>query len=130
MPFKRLSLAAVLAMSLALRVSAHHSHSNYDVTKWTILEGTVKQVHLINPHSWLYVEVKDDKGQSAVWALEATNPAALLKNGIERSFIRQGDTIKARCHVLKDGSRGCLLGFVTPMHGDTARGHGVEKQWD
>ena len=31
---------------------------------------------------------------------------------------------------MKDGSDGCLLGFVTPLHGDPARGHGVEKEWD
>jgi hypothetical protein len=30
----------------------------------------------------------------------------------------------------RDGSNGCLLGFLTPMHGDTVRGHGVEKEWD
>ncbi len=41
-----------------------------------------------------------------------------------------GDKIKARCHLLRDASPGCLLGFVTPMHGDKARGHGVEHQWD
>jgi hypothetical protein len=37
-----------------------------------------------------------------------------------------GDTIKVRCHLLRDRGEGCLLGFVTPMHGDKARGHGVE----
>src|SRR5918996_1041046 len=31
---------------------------------------------------------------------------------------------------VKDAATGCLLGFVTPMHGDAARGHGVEKDWD
>ena len=34
------------------------------------------------------------------------------------------------CILFKDGSNGCLLGFVTPLHGDVARGHGVEKNWD
>jgi len=125
-----LNLTTVIAVVLSLPAIAHHSHSNYDVTKWTTLEGTVKQVHLINPHSWIYVEVKNAQGQPAVWALEATSPGGLQRNGIDRSFLKQGDPIKARCHALKDGTSGCLLGFVTPMHGDAARGHGVEKQWD
>ncbi len=35
-----------------------------------------------------------------------------------------------RCHLLRDGSNGCLLGYVTPMHGDPVRGDGVELEWD
>ena len=82
MQFKFSSLAATFAVSLALPAWAHHSHGNYDVTKWTQFEGTVKEVHLMNPHSWIYLEVKDDKGQPTLWALEATNPRGLLRIGI------------------------------------------------
>ena len=45
-------------------------------------------------------------------------------------IARAGDRIKARCHQLRDGANGCLLGFITPLHGDAARGHGVEREWD
>jgi hypothetical protein len=128
---KRLSLAvAVTAVCLAAPVSAHHSHGNYDLTKWTTMEGTVKEVHMLVPHSWIYLDVKDGKGQPVTWALEATGPGGLQKVGVKRDDVRPGDTIKVRCHLLRDGSSGCLLGFVTPMHGETARGHGVEKDWD
>jgi len=130
MQFKSLSLATICAVSLALPLWAHHSHGNYDTTKWTPFEGTVKEVHLINPHSWIYLEVKSDTVQPTVWALEATNPLGLQRNGIKREDVRSGDTIKVRCHLLRDGSNGCLLGYVTPFHGDAARGHGVEKEWD
>ncbi len=124
------SLAVVCALSLAWPVWAHHSHGNYDTTKWTSFEGTVKEVHLINPHSWIYLDVKDDKGQTTPWALEATGPTGLQRNGIKREDVKVGDAIKVRCHLLRDGSNGCLLGYVTPMHGDQARGHGIEKEWD
>lgn len=130
MQFKSLSLAGMCAVAFAFPAWAHHSHNNYDLAKWTIMEGTVKEVHLLVPHSWIYLEVKDDKGQPTVWALEATGPAGLQKVGIKREDVRPGDTIKVRCHVLRDGSSGGLLGFVTPIHGDPGRGHGVEKDWD
>jgi hypothetical protein len=130
MQFKASGLAAICAMSFVLPVSAHHSHSNYAVSEFTQLEGTVKAVHWLNPHSWIYLEVKDDKGQMAQWALEAANPAAILANGVTREHVKPGDIIKVRCHRIRDGSNGCLLGFVTPTHGDVARGHGVEKEWD
>jgi hypothetical protein len=53
-----------------------------------------------------------------------------LGNGVKREDVRAGDAIKARCHQLRDGANGCLLGFITPLHGDAARGHGVEREWD
>ncbi len=124
-------IAAALSIAgLAVPVSAHHSHASYDVTKWIQLEGTVKQVVLISPHSLLYLDVKDEHGDTATWALEATAPAGILRNGVKREDVRPGDRVKARCHVLRDGAKGCLLGFVTPLHGDAARGDGVEREWD
>jgi len=130
MSFRSLSLAALCAVALAVPVWAHHSHNNYAISDFTLLEGTVKQLHLVVPHSWVYIEVKDEKGEPAMWALEATGPQGLLRNGIKREDVKIGDSIKVRCHRLRDGSNGCLLGFVTPNHGDMARGHGVEKEWD
>lgn len=130
MQLKSLSLAAFCAVFLSLPSWSHHSHGNYDTTKWISFEGTVKEVHLVNPHSWIYLEVKDAKNQAEMWALEATNPAGLQRNGIKREDVKPGDSIKVRCHLLRDGSNGCLLGYVTPTHGDSARGHGVEKEWD
>jgi hypothetical protein len=124
--------AAVAASMLALAAPtfAHHSHASYDVSKWTLLEGTVKQVVLISPHSLVYLDVEDEHGDTATWSLEATAPAGIFRNGVQREDVRPGDRIKARCHVLKDGAKGCLLGFITPLHGDAARGAGVERQWD
>jgi hypothetical protein len=127
---KFLSLAAMCAVALAVPAWAHHSHNAYEVTKWSMLEGTVKEIHLINPHSWIYLDVKDDKGVTTTWALEAAGPGAITGNGVKRDDVKLGDLIKVRCHGLRDGSNGCLLGFVTPMHGDRARGHGVELEWD
>jgi hypothetical protein len=130
MPLKLFSFAAISAVALTLTASAHHSHGNYDITKWMNFEGTVKEVHLINPHSWIYVEVKDEKGEPKILALEATNPTGLQRKGIKREDVQPGDRIKVRSHPLRDGGNGAILGFVTPLHGDPARGHGVEKEWD
>jgi hypothetical protein len=130
MLMRSLCLAAACAVSAVLPVRAHHSHNNYDTATWTTMEGTVTEVHRLVPHSWVYMDVKDAKGQTATWALEATGPGGLEKVGVKVNDVRPGDRIKVRCHLLRDGATGCLLGFVTPMHGDAARGHGIEKDWD
>ena len=121
------TLSTLLVGSMAF---AHHSHANYDISKWTVIEGTVKQVVMIASHSIVYLDVKGERGETATWALEATGPGGLVKVGVKPNDLQPGDAVKVRCHLLKDGSSGCLLGFVTPMHGDKARGHGVEIEWD
>ena len=127
---KHLTLVTVCVLAIAAPAGAHHSHGNYDLTTWTTMSGEVKELHLLVPHSWVYLDVKDSKGEVTTWALEATGPAGLTKVGVKREDVRPGDQIRVRCHLLRDGSNGCLLGFLTPMHGDSARGHGVEKDWD
>ena len=130
MPLKRLGVAAICALALAVPLSAHHSHGNYDLSTWTTMEGVVKQVILVVPHSIVYVDIKSQKGELVTWSLEATGVRGVLANGVKKEDVQTGDRIKIRCHLLRDGSPGCLLGFITPDHGDMARGHGVEREWD
>lgn len=117
-----LSVAAIVAVCFTLSASAHHSHGQYEET-FRDITGVVKEVHFVLPHSWVYIEVKDAKGETQLWALEATGRTALEKMGINREYIKQGDTIKARCHPLRDGSNGCLLGFLKARDGSV-------KNWD
>jgi hypothetical protein len=124
------ALSAVIVAAASLPIWAHHSHNSYEVTVWSSLEGTVKEVHLMNPHSWIYLDVVDANGETTTWALEAAGPGSIMENGVKPEDVRPGDRIEVRLHLLRDGTNGGLLGFVTPMHGDQARGHGVELEWD
>ena len=118
----RFSLAAICAMAFVLPASAHHSHGNY-VDTFKDIQGVVKEIHFVVPHSWVYIEVKDASGQPQLWALEATGRGGLERIGVTREYIKTGDTIKARCHPLRDGSNGCLLGFLKARDGSV-------KDWD
>ena len=118
----KVSLAILCAISFAVSASAHHSHGQYDQA-FTDIEGVVTELHLINPHSWLYIEVKNDGGEPELSALEATGRGGLERIGVTREYIKPGDTIKARCHPLRDGTNGCLLGFLKAADGTV-------KNWD
>ncbi len=123
MPFKSgLRLATICAMAFVLPVSAHHSHGNY-VDTFMDIEGVVKELHLVVPHSWIYLEVKDSNGEPQMWALEATSRTGLQRIGVTPDYVKPGDTVKARCHHLRDGSNGCLLGFLKAKDGTV-------KDWD
>jgi hypothetical protein len=112
MKLKSLVFATVAAVALTWTAWAHHAHSNYDTNSFTNLEGTVKQLRWMNPHTWIYMEVTD-QGKPVVWTLEGGSPNALVREGWKKEDIKVGETIKVRCHRLKDGANGCLLGFVT-----------------
>ena len=130
MKFIPLLLATLVAAAATQRVSAHHSQGMYDISTWTTLEGTIRRVRWTNPHAWVFVDVEDEQGQMQTWALEGGSPRAIEGEGVGRDHLLPGDRVSARCHQLRDGSAGCVLGFVTPMHGDPARGHGVERPWN
>lgn len=121
------AVLSTLGLSLAL---AHHSHNAYEITVWSELEGTVSEVIIMNPHSWMYLDVTDENGEVTTWAIEAASPAQIYENGVKPEDVQPGDRVKVRIHLLRDGTNGGLLGFVTPLHGDPARGHGLEMHWD
>ena len=55
------------------------------------MDGEVKEVHLLVPHSWIYLDVKDDKRRKpTTWALEATGPTGLTKVGVKREDVQAG----------------------------------------
>ena len=118
----RLSLVAVGIIGFVVAASAHHSHGNYEET-FRDIEGVVTELHLLTPHSWVYIEVKGASGSPQVWALEATSRGGLEKIGVTRESLKAGDRIKARCHPLRDKTNGCLLGFLKAPDGTV-------KDWD
>ena len=116
-------LTGACVVLIWLSASAHHSHGQYEET-FRDIEGVVKELHLLTPHSWLYIEVKDAAGGAPqVWALEATTRGQLEKMGISRDSLKAGEVVRARCHPLRDKTNGCLLGFLKTSDGSV-------KDWD
>ena len=112
MKLQSLILAAVAAVFLTGSAWAHHSHANYNTTTSNQLEGTVKELRWMNPHTWIYLEVMD-QGKPAVWVLEGGGPAGLTRNGWTKEDVSPGETLKVKCNPLKDGSRGCLVQTIS-----------------
>ncbi len=120
---KRLALVFTATLAVTLTGWAHHSHGNYEMTEYTELDGTVADLYFINPHAWLYMDVETEAGETITWAMEAAGASTLTRAGISEDELEPGDRIHVKCHALRDGSPGCLLGFVTTPDG-------VVKEWD
>jgi hypothetical protein len=107
--FRRNVLAAALAgagVSLALPATAHHSFAMFDHAVTIKLNGTVKQVEWVNPHSWIHMVTTDAAGKEITWSFEAGSVAQLIQEGWKQDSVRAGDKVEMTYHPLKDGSFG------------------------
>ena len=96
MTHMRLYGAALAAGILLLpaAVSAHHAITGfYDPQKTVMLTGTVTRFDWGNPHTFIYLDVKDDNGATANWALEGNGPGRLSRTGWSKTTLKPGDVV-------------------------------------
>lgn len=96
----------VLALSAGvLPIEAHHSFSaEYDASKAVRITGLISKVEWTNPHSYIYLDVKDDHGNFVTWTCEGGAPNALSRRGFRKNDIKLGDTVTIDGYGAKDGS--------------------------
>ena len=103
--FKSGTIVIMLVATLAVRASAHHSFAaEYDAKKPVTLKGTVTKVEWVNPHGWIYVDVKQANGKVANWAVEAGSPAVLARRGLKKTFLSIGAEVVITGYQARDGS--------------------------
>lgn len=112
----RRSLAVALAAALMLSIAplvAHHSAAGIDRTKSVTVTGTIKEFRWANPHSWIDVDVPNDKGAPVTWSVEMTSPTFLVRAGWKSSTLKSGDKVSVTLRPFKNGDPGGLFVSVT-----------------
>ena len=85
-------------------VLAHHAFTaEFDATKPVKLKGTVTKMEWVNPHSWIYVDVKTDDGKVEPWAVEAGAPNAMFRRGWNKNSIPVGIEVVIDGYRAKNG---------------------------
>jgi Family of unknown function (DUF6152) len=93
---------------------AHHSFSaEFDAKQTVTLKGSVTKVEWLNPHIWLYLDVKDDSGKVAHWQCEGGAPNSLARNGWSKAALKEGDEVTIEGSLAKDKSNTCNASRVT-----------------
>jgi hypothetical protein len=111
--------ACVLGLGLASSAYAHHSMAGFDRSKTVTLTGTVKQFKWANPHSWIELDVPNDKGETETWNLEMTAPGILARAGWKSTMLKPGDKVTIVARPLTSGEIGGQFVSVTFADGVT-----------
>ena len=91
---RRRVVAALAAVTLSgAAVAAHHSYSATYESREITLEGRLMQFVYRNPHSFVHVQAKDDKGVEQRWAVEWSGTAQLDRSGVTRETLKVGDQV-------------------------------------
>ena len=118
----KLASTVIVTAALALTCSAagaHHSFAMFDLGKDVIVEAVIKEVQFTNPHVWLQILVRDDKGVETEWSIESGAPGMMLRNGWKPSTLKAGDKVTLTMHPLRNGNPGGSLVRVKVPDGRT-----------
>jgi hypothetical protein len=107
---KMLKKLAIVIIGTAMLLSglpawAHHAFAaEFDANKPIKLRGVVTKWEVINPHSWIHLDVKDASGKVTNWAIEGGSPNSLFRMGFTKDSLPPGTEIVVEGYQAKDGS--------------------------
>ena len=95
---------AATVLSTAVPVLAHHAFSSeFDQSKPIKLSGEITKLEWVNPHAWLFVDVKGADGKVVGWRFEMGAPNALLKAGWSKNDIKPGTAVTVNGFLARSG---------------------------
>jgi hypothetical protein len=100
-----LGLLAMAGLAAGIPAYAHHSFAaEFDGSRSLRLTGTITRIEWSNPHSYFFIDVKDEKGNVANWGCEGAGPGALTRRGWKKGDVKLGDILIVDGYPAKDGS--------------------------
>jgi len=100
-----LAFASLGVLVAAAPVAAHHSFAaEFDEKAPITLKGTLSKMEWLNPHTWIYVDVKQPDGKVVTWAIEGAAPNGLIRRGLRKADFPIGSELSIEGYRAKNGS--------------------------
>ena len=96
-------LTAVLLLASAPTFAHHAFAAEFDADKPFVVKGEVTKIKWVNPHSWLYFDVKQADGSSANWGFEFGAPFSLKQKGLTKAALPIGTEVTIKGYRAKNG---------------------------
>jgi hypothetical protein len=111
--FFRSSLLTGLGLAaVSVPMLAHHGTGMYDMSHPVTVTGVVKRFEWTNPHAYIYLDVKDEKGNTVEWAVEMMALNHLKSYGWARATVQPGDVISCTGGAAKSGAPAMLSSII------------------
>jgi hypothetical protein len=125
---KSLALLGSLGIfSISLSTQAHHAFSaEFDAQKPIELKGTITKAQWVNPHSWIYVDVKDASGNITNWGFEFGAPFSLKQKGLTKTTLPVGTEITLKGYRSKNGDNYAYSTSITLADGKVFQTGGAQ----
>jgi len=112
--FTRFLPIAIVLFLFCASAFAHHGNSAYDETARVPVKGTVTEFVWTNPHSQIYMDVKEKDGSIRHWAIETNSPGILTRAGWTRRSLKAGDQVTIILCPAKNGAPVAYIGSGDP----------------
>jgi len=101
----RIKLFAFVLLMMTAAV-AHHSFTMFDNTRMVTIAGTIKEFQWTNPHTFTWIDVRNEQGATETWGIEGMSPNYLGRRGWTKNTLKPGDKVSIIIYPLKDGQHG------------------------
>lgn len=99
-----LGLLALIAGATLPSARAHHAFAaEFDADQPLELKGSVTKAKWVNPHSWLYLDVKNSDGSVTNWGVEFGAPFSLAQKGLTKAELPPGTEVRVKGYKAKNG---------------------------
>jgi hypothetical protein len=109
---RRAFLARLGLAGVGLPLLAHHGTGMYDMSHPVTVTGVVKRFEWTNPHAYIYMDVKDEKGNMVEWSVEMMALNHLKSYGWARNTVQPGDVISCTGGAAKSGAPTMLSSII------------------
>ena len=123
----RLTLALSLGLlGASIPLFAHHSSAAFDTDHLITIKGTVTNFEWSNPHTFIYLDVKDESGKVEPWRVEANSPNMLTRVGWTRESVKTGDQVTVTGAPARNGTKIMRLDSIKLANGQKLDGQGIQ----